>query len=354
MNLHYRYTRSATDTREMERSLLSLFELYQRLSVDSLNESLTAGRMSDFLFEADEAAVEASAKEARDAAMRSLDELEQTGQTLNNSKAIAQFVKELRQRLASVVLDSGKSRSVKDFAGITIKQISYIGDTLSQAIKSIDSAIDAMIASMKTMKIDFESEDKREVSIADIIQSYANNNKGSGITVDKFKQGIQQKMLKSTEGRKGFFSTIMSLLKGASVEKITVSGEQFANDLLTCTSTQIEEYLNGPLPKRVEGPPPAGEQVKNLSQISGSDAKSIENSQPPGTKVSKFTKDEWTELVKQKGSSPEDLKQDINTRAEKMGISGGIIEGRQNKFHSRSTVLTERWEKLAGIKGNLQ
>ena len=347
MNLHYRHTRNISNTREMERTVLALFESYQRLGEDSLNESLSTGRMSDFLFEADDAAVESSVKEARDAAMRSLDELEETGKTLNNSKAIAEFVKQLRQRLASVVLDSGKFRSIKDFAGITIKQISYIGDTLSQAIKSIDSAIDAMIASMDTLKIDWKSRQYASRNLETIVDLWLKKQADKSINIDKFKEGIKQKMLNTTQGGKGFFSTIMSLLKGASVEKITVSGDQFADDLLKCKPALIEQYLNGPLPNRAKGPPPVGEEIKKVVQTSGSDEKTIAAALPVGAQVSKFSKDEWSALLKK----PDDLKDAINDRAKKLGVSGGIIE-RRGSAHHTAPVLVERWERLAGIRGD--
>ena len=349
MNLHHRYTRSISNTREMERTVLALFESYQRLDTDILGESLTSGRMSDFLFEADETEVETKVKEARDAAIKKLDEFEQVAVTLNNSKAINEFVKQMRARLAKVTLDSGGFRSLKDFAGITVKQMSFVGDGISQAIKSVDSAVDATVASLETLKIDYKSEVDKGSSIGVVIERHLAKNNVPGMSRDKFKQGIQQKMAKRTgKGGAGFFSQIMSMLKGSTTEPIVMSSEQFAKDLLACTGEQIEAYLKGPGPSAAESSAaPAADQVQAIVQTAGVDQKSIDNALPAGSKPTKITPSEWTELLRK----PDDLKNAINDRAKKLGAKDGIIEQRGSAGRT-APVLVERWERLAGIRGD--
>ena len=311
MNLHYRHTRNISNTREMERTGLALFESYQRLDTDILGESLTSGRMSRFLFEADETEVETKVKEARDAAIKKLDEFEQVGVTLNNSKAIDEFVKQMRARLAKVTLDSGGFRSLKDFAGITVKQMSFVGDGISQAIKSVDSAVDATVASLKTLKIDYtststgtQSPARDDVNVvtggaAGVVKPpikmpltdlIAQNEKTSNVSVDKFMQGIQQKIAKSTgEGGEGFFSQIMSMLKGATVDRIVISSTQFAKDLLACTGEQIEAYLKGPGPSAAESSAPAAaKEIEALTTTADVTKKDVQAAQPAESKVTKI------------------------------------------------------------------
>lgn len=352
MNLHYRHTRTAAGTQELERAVLALFETYQRLDADVLSESLSSGRMSGFLFEADEAKVEADVKAARDAAIKKLDEFEQVGATLK-SKAIDEFVKQMRSRLAKVTLDSGGFRSLKDFAGITVKQVSFVGDGISQAIKSVDSAVDAMVASLETLKIVWRpiagELGAAAPTIAELIKDKKEEEESTP-NVDKFKQGIQQKMAKSTgKGGAGFFSQIMSMLKGSTTESIVISSEQFAQDLLACTGEQIEAYLKGPGPSAAEATtPPAAEETQAVAKSAGVTQQDVEAAQPQGAKVAKITSAEWTELAKKPS---DELKSAINDRAKRLGVRDGIIE-RRGSVHREVPVLIERWERLAGIRGD--
>lgn len=361
MNLHYSHTRTAAGTQELERAVLALFETYQRLDADLLSESLSSGRMSGFLFEADEAAVEADVKAARDAAIKKLDEFEQVGVTLK-SKAINEFVKQMRSRLAKVTLDSGRFRSLKDFAGITVKQMSFVGDGISQAIKDVDSAVDALVASLETLKIDYKTDFSGPATEAGLVKPafktplaelIEKNKETSKMSVDKFKQGIQQKMAKSTGEGAGFFSQIMSMFKGSTIESIVISSEQFAQDLLACTGEQIEAYLKGPAPAAAKSPAPAAEQIQQIVKASGVDRKSIEAAKPAGTKVTKFTRDEWSKVHKEVGQEADQLKDELNKRSQAL-FGDKLIEAkdRLNRGVASSNVLLERWEKLAGIKGS--
>lgn len=349
MNLHDRYSPLHLSERQMEQSLTRLFEIYQQLDKDLMNESLTTGRMSNFLFEADqETIVVNTAEEARDATMRNLDVMQGVGERLNNSKTIDEFVKQLRSRLTKIILDTGKFATLKDFAGVTIKQISFIGNSLAKGMKSIDAAIDALIKSMDTMKIDWKNPEDPDLTVITAIELWISKNQKSGITVDKFKQGIKQKMAEITgQGAKGIFSKIMDMIKGASIEPIVMDGDKFADELLRCTGKQINEYLNGPAPKLVKDPPPGTTETQELARTVKISPEELQNARPPGTPPAKL---KATELV---NMSPEELKDTINRTAKAFDAKGDIIE-QSRSFHRSNTILSERWEKLAGIKGDLR
>lgn len=355
MNLHDRYSPSHLSKNQMEQSLLRLFEIYQQLDKDLLGESLISGRMSNFLFEADqEEIVVNTAEEARDATMQNLDVMEGVGEKLNKSQAIATFVLELRKRLTKIILDTSTFASLKDFAGITIKQISFIGNSLVKGIKSIDGAIDAVVSSLNTLKIDYKSPEKAEKTLKELIDQSA-----QGLNPDmdsnKFRKAIQDKMAEiSGEGVKGVFSKVMDMIKGASNKSITMNGAQFADELLGCTGKQIDEYLNGPAPKLAnDETPPAGDVVKQLAADAKVTSADVESAKPAGTKASKFTNDEWAKVHREVGTKPDDLKAALNKRSQAL-FNQDLIEAknRLNRGVASSNVLLERWEKLAGINGS--
>lgn len=351
MNLHYRYASSNLDTRQMEESLLRLLEAYRRLDKDLISESLSVGKMSDFLFEADqEQVVVASAKEARDATMKNLDAMAEVGVQLNNSQAIATFVAELRKRLAKIVLDSGEFATLKDFAGITIKQISFIGNSLAKGMKSVDAAIDALVASLDTLKIDFRSSDLQGKTLEQMISSASQGLdvtalQAKDIDVDKFKKAIQQKMAEITgKGSTGLFSKIMNMIKGASIEPITMDGDRFADDLLGCTGKQIDDYLKGPAPSQADKDQvPGTAEISQLGKAAKVTPQNIEDAKPSGAPPAKLKAADLDSM------DTDEMKSNINKTARAFGAKGDIIE-RHTLSNQSNVILSERWEKLAGIK----
>ena len=134
------------DMKRLIEAIRSLQEIHQNAGKDLLEESLATGTMTRFLFEADEEAAEASIKEALAAANEEIDQLAKTGETLNNSTAIADVVNELRTNIAKIALAPDRRQRFLGFLGITIKQIAWIGNGVATVSAEVHDAVENLIA----------------------------------------------------------------------------------------------------------------------------------------------------------------------------------------------------------------
>lgn len=320
----------------LQQSVLNLVETYRRLDpgADVLSESLATRKMSPFLFEADEKAVVSSVREAIDAAKKNLDTLAKAGEDLE-SQAIAVVVDDLRTKLAAIELDSGKSASIKDFAGFTIKQITFIANGIAQAGKDVDTAVKTTVSALETLKIDFRSDSNKGTPISKLIED-PETVKRTKIDSGKFMAGIKQKMSSSAKGGNWFtdmFKGLMGLFKGA--KPVKIDADQFADELTDCTGQQLDAYLNSEAPELSSG---AGsetdETVRNVARVAGVDQENIENAKPPGQQTEKkpLPRKDWKNL------QGDELKDKINTHARSLGLDVDILES--------------RWSQLAGLKEN--
>ena len=235
-------------------SVHSLHSVYEMLDSDSdlLAESLSTGKMSDFLFEADEKAVVKSTREAMDATKTNLEELEQAGKDLNNSKAIQAVVDQLRKKLVEIELDLGAFASLKDFAGHNVKQLTFIGNGIAQASGDIKTAVESMMSALDTLKIDVKDPAKRNKKLSALIEAESERTK---VDSKKFMDGIKQKIGASSKGGNFFsdaFKSIVGMFKG--VKPVKLDANLFADELTDCTPTNIDTYLKGPSHAAMENP----------------------------------------------------------------------------------------------------
>lgn len=341
------HTTLRPEQHQLRESIFRLFESYQSLDSDLIGESLSTGRMSNFLFEADDKAVIASTEKAIDAVRQNLDTLEKAGQDLNNSQAIESVVNDLRTKLASIELDAGAFASIKDFAGFTIKQITFIANGIAQAGKDIDAAVKTTVSALKTLKIDV-SGDKSSLPISDLIEGESERTK---VDSGKFMAAIKQKLSSSSKGGNWLsnaFKGLMGMLKGTA--PISIDADEFADDLTGCTIDQLNAYLNSEAPAvGTDEGTTADESIQDV--VSSSDIKpaDIASAKPPGESAGEsaetFARSAWLNVVK--GIDGDKTRQknfvdQVNSMAGKK-----ILES----ANSRSTgCLESRWARLAGLE----
>lgn len=362
------------EQRRLQQSILNLVETYRRLDpgADVLRESLATRKMSPFLFEADEKAVVSSVREAIDAAKKNLDTLAKAGEDLNKSKAIAVVVDDLRTKLAAIELDSGKSASIKDFAGFTIKQITFIANGIAQAGQDVDTAVKTTVSALETLKIDFRSPENQVKKISELIED-PETVKRTKIDSGKFMAGIKQKMSSSAKGGNWFtdmFKGLMGLFKGA--KPVKIDADTFADELTKCTGQQLDAYLNSEAPKlSSDGGSEVDDDLKRVAQAADVNEKNIQAAVGPGESSENegegeaekaaedigkgpISKDELANLLKAAGDITASGKTGRKARKifrTAVNAAAGKTVFEEQFLHSENQILVERWETLAGLKG---
>lgn len=358
------------EQRRLQQSVLNLVETYRRLDpgTDVLSESLATRKMSPFLFEADEKAVVSSVQEAIDAAKKNLDTLAKAGEDLK-SQAVARVVDDLRTKLAAIELDSGKFASIKDFAGFTIKQITFIANGIAQAGKDIDAAVKTTVSALETLKIDFRSDDNKGKPISELIEAESERTK---IDSGKFMAGIKQKMSSSAEGGNWFFNAfkgLMGLFKGA--KPVKIDADTFADELTKCTAVQLDAYLNSEAPK-LSSDEGSGtdEAIADVTQAAGTSKEDIQAAAAPGEPsenegegeaekaaedvgAGPISKDELANLLKTAGDITASGRAGRKARKifrTAVNAAAGKTVFEEQFLHSENRILVERWETLAGLK----
>jgi len=323
------------------RSVRKLQEVLSDHSVDLLEESLSTGEMSRFLFEADENDAAKSVKEAIDAANEEIDQLEKSGKILNDSPAIKAVVDNLRNKLAKIAIAPDKKSRLISWVGQTIKQVSWIGNGVAQVSGDIHEATTAVKTALDTLKIEPDPANPNG-TIEDLIKAKEEDTK---ISPEQFKVGIEKKISKGAAG--SFFGKIIKgFLGGLDIPApVDLDAASFAGDIMRCTPAQIDEYFASPSGQEDptnEKSTDVDEKIKKMADTVGVEpdeavqaSEKSKTEEPPGK--ARMKRDDWTKML----DNPEDLKAQVNSMAGRE-----ILENR----HTHNRAHANRWSQLAGIR----
>ena len=331
------------DMKRLIEAIRSLQEIHQNAGKDLLEESLATGTMTRFLFEADEEAAEASIKEALAAANEEINQLAKTGETLNNSTAIADVVNELRTNIEKIALAPDKQQRFLGFLGLTIKQITWIGNGVATVSAEVHDAVEAVNTALETLQVpkDMEGLGTDPTIEAMVIASEAN------ISPEQFKAGIEKKISKTGGG--WFGNLIKGLLGKADLgTPVDLDSSKFADELMSCTREQIEAYLASPAGKEDPGDPNSSDvddkikQIPTEAEVDMDDA--IEAADKPPEPPKKLKSADLGKM------SDEEMKDAVNSTARQFGAREDIVERHLQAPYPESQLIAERWNRMAGLE----
>lgn len=218
-----------SNMRVMIESIASLQDAYSRrvLHESILEESLSSGRMSDFLFEADEEKVKESLQDAVDNATKLLDSLEKAGKDFP-SVAIQQATSGLRDKLSKISMTgkTGGNFGLNDLLGKGAQEISHVGESIGVINNSILSVVTGVSNMLKTTNI--KAEEVGDQTLKDLVKSkklttFKNEAELQKAVKDIVKGGVKQKA-------KGMLAKIVGFFKGSPPVNLDV--DQFGIDIL--------------------------------------------------------------------------------------------------------------------------
>lgn len=213
----------------MIESIAFLQDTYARTMPDGdiLEESLTTGRMSDFLFEADEEEVKQSLQDAVDNATKLLDSLEKAGNDFP-SVAIQQATAGLRDKLSKISMTgkTGGNFGLSDLLGIGAKEISHVGESIGVVNNSILNVVTGVSNMLKTANV--KVEEVGDQTLKDLVKSkkltaFKNEAELQKAVKDIVQGGVKQKA-------KGMLAKIVGFFKGS--QPVNLDVNQFAIDIL--------------------------------------------------------------------------------------------------------------------------
>lgn len=330
------------DMKRLIEAIRSLQEIHQNAGKDLLEESLATGTMTRFLFEADEEAAEASIKEALAAANEEINQLAKTGETLNNSTAIAAVVGKLRTNIAKIALAPDKKQGFLGFLGKTVKQITWIGNGVATVSAEVHDAVEAVNTALETLQVPKDA----KVPIKDLVKA---EEERTNISPDDFKSGIEKKISK-TGASGGFFGALIKgLLGGAKLgTPVDLNSSKFADELMSCTREQIEAYLASPAGKEDPGDPNSSDvddkikQIPTEAEVDMDDA--IEAADKPPEPPKKLKSADLGKM------SDEEMKDAVNSTARQFGAREDIVERHLQAPYPESQLIAERWNRMAGLE----
>ena len=386
-------TRLSRDIRTLETSVIKIARMHEALSRRSdrlLEESLQTHRMGTFLFEAEKSVDVGEAASSLDMAIETADKVlksvEETADQLN-SAAIKEITSNLRDKLQKVALEgriepeavkdlqksdgekkskiAGLARDASNFVldklGYTTKQLTFITQSLANANKTIISTIKAVNKMLKDAKIDITSPVIRDKSIDKIFLEEDADAASKNKLVYKDSESLKDALVKVIKGSfgeaKGIFAKLKSFLEGAGAEPVNLDPEKFASDIMKTKFSDLEAWSKSQAAKIAQKPDQAAQQVLQpigaATAAAGTTPKAVVSAQtqsgmsqtaPSSSGVTKIPLK--SDVLK--ALPDEEFKSQINQRAEELGAKGKVIERRL--LTTRTSILTERWAKLAGIE----
>lgn len=386
-------TRLSRDIQILEVSVLKIARMHEALSRRSdrlLEESLQTHRMGTFLFEAEKSVDVGEAASSLDMAIETADKVlksvEETADQLK-SAAIKEITDNLRDKLQKVALEgriepeavkdlqksdgekkskiAGLARDASNFVldklGYTTKQLAFITQSLAGVNKTIISTIKAVNKMLKVSKVDTKSPVVQDKSISDIFIEQVSDDKTKKKLGYKDINSLNDALVKVIKGSfseaKGLFAKLKGFLEGMGAEPVNLNADMFAKDIMKMKFSDLEAWSNSQAAKIAQKPNQAAQRV--LDPI-GAAARAA------GTTPQAVAKTQSSKTGSQGTSSPsaptrsplksdvlkalpdEEFKSQINQRAQDLGASGNVIERRL--LTTRTSILTERWAKLAGIE----
>lgn len=248
-------------TRRMETTLLRLFEIYENMPDPDalLNESLTSGNMSTFLFEADEDAAKDAIESAADAARKGLENLIATSDALG-IPMIKDAAGDLKSKLDRLTIDDKAFGGFREFLGMTTKQLTFIGNSIDGINKSVFAVCKITAKLLEQSKLDPKSEEVKDKFLQDL----AAEGKISGIkNDDDLIDLLSKKMGETVKGKaKGILSFLMSKIKG--VEPIKLEPRKFVAEFIRVPIEKIVAWADGPLGSAAADPPPGASPAPGL------------------------------------------------------------------------------------------
>ena len=382
-------TRLSRDIQILEVSVLKIARMHEALSRRSdrlLEESLQTHRMGTFLFEAKKSVDVGEAASSLDMAIETADKVlksvEETADQLN-SAAIKEITDNLRDKLQKVALEgriepeavkdlqksdgektskiAGLARDASNFLldklGYTTKQLAFITQSLAGVNKTIISTIKAVNKMLKVSKVDTKSPGVQGKSISDIFIEQISDDetkKSLGYKDEKsFKESLVRVIKGSFGEAKGLFAKLKGFLEGMGAEPVNLDPEKFADDIMKMKFSDLEAWSKSQAAKIAQRPDQAAQRVLEpigaAASAAGTTPTAVAKAQssngassPSAPKTSALRSDVLKNLP------DEEFKSQINQRAQDLGASGNVIERRL--LTTRTSILTERWAKLAGIE----
>jgi len=265
----------------MNISLLESIKSYSRLQEIkkmSLNEGVSKERIS-ILLENEKENFRKVTNEILETASDNLDTLEKIGKKLNNNETIKNAINDLRSKLSKINLKGGFQAAFDNFAGVTIKQLTYINSGISSLAENIKAALMVIKTQFKILKIGSSSGDVEKT-----IEDHINAANIKGVSVEKLKGAIKSKMTStSSAGMTGTLNKISNFFTGS--KPALIDSDKFASELISCTVAQVTDVISGNLDEVEISIKDAKSDVEDTVKSSGLSTKEIAD-----TKVSAVKK----------------------------------------------------------------
>ena len=149
------------------------------------------------------------------------------------------------------------------------------------------------------------------------------------------------------------FAKLKGFLEGMGAEPVNLDPEKFADDIMKMKFSDLEAWSKSQAAKIAQNPDQAAQRVLEpigaAASAAGTTPTAVAKAQssngassPSAPTTSALRSDVLKKLP------DEEFKSQINQRAQDLGASGNVIERRL--LTTRTSILTERWAKLAGIE----
>ena len=304
----------------MNISLLESIKSYSRLQEIkkmSLNEGVSKERIS-ILLENEKQKFQEAANESLETATDNLDILERIGKKLNDNDTIKNAIKDLRSKLSKINLKGGLQAAFDNFAGITVKQLTYINSGIASLAGNIKAALTVMKTQFKILKIGSSSSDVEKTVEDHISESDVKN-----VSLEKIKDAIKGKMSDvSKTGAVGVLNRVSNFFTGS--KPALIDTDKFASELIGCKVSQINDVLNNNLDEVDESAETSQEGTKDVVDASGLSNDEIADTEK---ELKDEPKDDSKKVIKatERIKELDALFQKINTREEFKDIVTHIV-----------------------------